>query len=43
MTGPGESATSGGPTPEEDAAAGLPPVPSDLTEAESREVGERGR
>ncbi|MFN8156825.1 MAG: hypothetical protein U0R68_05385 [Candidatus Nanopelagicales bacterium] len=40
MTGPGESATSGGPTPEEDAAAGLPPVPSDLTEAESREVGE---
>lgn len=39
MTQPGE-APSGGPTPEEDALAGLAPPPSDLTKAESREVGE---
>jgi hypothetical protein len=38
MTGPGDAAPSG-PTPEEDALAGLR-APSDLTEAESREVGE---
>ncbi|HET7901002.1 MAG TPA: hypothetical protein VFL59_07415 [Candidatus Nanopelagicales bacterium] len=38
MTGPGDAAP-GGPTPEEDALAGLS-APSDLTEAESREVGE---